>query len=158
MATLKELEQRINELAPANIVDYTEQIQDIEGKLTWLIEAVRILQANSTDNLDIKIKEAIASNTQENGTVVYAPKTINIVPGIINALIDWTAVEGASQYYVYYNALGANPIKIGPTKATSLTIPRLQAGTEYEVFVRSAAGSYLSQPGAKVKFTTKTLN
>lgn len=156
MATLKELEQHIIDLQDNQPADHTNTIEELTARISQLEASIEAMQ---NGDLDDRIKEIIASVNSGSEVIIYSPKQVNIVPGVINALIDWEPVRGAAKYYVYYNTLQTNPIKIGPTRANSITIPRLKADTTYEVFVRSAtAGGHLSQPGKKIQFTTKKLN
>jgi hypothetical protein len=156
MATLKELEQHIIDLQSKQQIDHTNAIAQLTAKVDQLEATIEALQGA---DLHEQIREVIASVNNGGDVAIYSPRNMNIVPGVINAIIDWEPVKDAAKYYVYYNALGASPIKIGPTKTNSMTIPRLQANTTYEAFVRSStAGGHLSQPGKKIQFTTKELN
>lgn len=72
----------------------------------------------------------------------------------VNADLFWAAAAGATSYDVYFGASPAPPLYASGVVATSLALPRLDAGVKYfwVVVAKNAAGA---TTGAQWSFTTK---
>ncbi len=74
-----------------------------------------------------------------------------------SAMLNWTAVTGASSYNVQYKAVSASSWMTASSNTNSTSITGLTAGTAYEFQVQTVCSSGNSSYSASYTFTTTTI-
>ena len=127
-------------------------------------ETVTVVPASSTAIYDAA--DNAASTTQSNNTVSLNDKTVAGTPTGLTAVgfyggaqLNWTAVSGATKYYVYYSTDDSTYTKYTTTEPTvdSLDISNLTKGTSYYYKVSSVKSNGAESNKSTATGATKAL-